>query len=608
MRAWWWLVLVAGSLSGLAQADEPQQLEEVVVTATRAPLPKQKLTKSVSAVTGETIAEHYDETVQDTLRTIPGVHVRRSGATGRITSAVIRGSSDDQVLVLVDGVEVASPTLGSFDWATFPADFVERVEVLRGSASTLYDSKAIGGVINVRTKRGEGPPSLTYHQEFGTLRTFRETISAQGEVAPLKYHLGASRVDSNGLSEHDDVELNAVSASGVWQIAERLQLDTALNAQHSYVGIDDGAFLPDPNRFIERDHLVFSTTMKAQPLDRWEQELRFGVNDDDVLDVDLANPGTTQSSTNSRINTTRFMADWLHRFMLGPFGLTTAGVEFRDDEAESTRFQKTILTWATFVQHQLEFFDRLTLLGGVRHGRHNFFGHETTSEASASYRIPVIETRLRAGYSEGFRAPDLNELFFPNFGNDQLQPEESQSYEVGLSRDWWDGKASLDVAWYHAEVEELIQAVRVSASASQAQNIGSAELEGFEVEATVHPLDTLHARLAWTYTDAEEDRTREELVRIPRYRVACDVVCQFHPRWRLQLGALLVGHQEEQVATNSRQRVEHYATVDASLTWQVTKHLELYGRVENLFDRRYSEVFGFPAPGTLFFIGGRLEI
>lgn len=599
---------MVGGAVGPVSAQEATRLEEIVVTATRVPTAKEKVTKSVSVLTAEDIAPQHVQTTLEVLRNVPGVYVRRSGATGRTTSAIIRGSTDDQVLVLVDGVEINSPTTGSMNFAALSADFIERIEVLRGSASTLYGSKAIGGVINITTKRGEGPLRASYQQEFGTLRTFRESTSVQAEVGPLRYHVGATRLDTRGLSVGDDVEITHAVAAGHLQILEGLELDAALNSNYSWVGIDDGAFLPDPNRFNERDHLMLSTTLTARPTAWWEQELQLTLNDDDLLDVDVANPGTTQTTTKSRFNTTRFGADWVHRLDLDPAGLTVTGFDLRDEEAESTRFTKTVVTWAWFLQHQLDLTDRLTLIGGVRTQRHNTFGQETTSEASASYRVPGTETRLRANFSQGFRAPDLNELFFPNFGNENLTPEESDTFEFGIGQEGWNGRVGGELTLFHTEVDDLIQAVRVSATSSQAQNIAETEMEGFELEGHLEPREGLRVVGSWTYTDAEEEPSKEELLRVPRHTLGVTVDYAFLERWHLNFDATLVDHQEESRATNRRERTKGYAKLDVVLSFQPTERLTLYGRVENLLDRHYSEVLGFPAPGTLFFIGGKIEI
>ncbi len=610
MRLRWVLCVVLGLVgaAGTSSADEPGQVDEVVVSATRASLPKGKVTKAVAVVDAEAIERQHGDTALEVLRNVPGVFVRRSGAVGRTTSVVIRGSTDDQVVVLLDGVEVSSPTQGNFNWSTLPVDFIERIEVLRGSTSTLYGSKAIGGVINIVTKRGGGPMRTSHQQEFGTLRTFREVLANQAAIGPFHYHVGVSRLDSHGLSTGDDVEATHVAAAGGVRLAKWLDLDVAVNNNDSHVGIDDGAFLPDPNRFSEREHLVLSTTVKARPVEPWEHELRLSFNGDDTLEVDVGNPGTTQATTKSRFNTDRYGMDWLNRLGLGRWGVLTTGFELKDEEAESTVFNKTVFQWAWFLQHQFDVTDRLTLIGGVRSLRHNFFGHETTSEASASYRVPVTETRLRVNFSQGFRAPDLNDLFFPNFGNPNLEPEDSETYEAGIGQDWWQGRLGGELTVFRTEVNQLIQAVRVSSTVTEAQNINEAEMEGFELEGRLNPGFGLRLSASWTYTDAEEEPSKEELVRIPKHVLGFNLDYDFLTRWRLNLNATVVDHREESRGTNKRERTKGYTTLDGSLTFQATKHFQVYGRIENLFDRHYSEVLGFPSSGTLFFIGGKVEI
>ena len=605
-----WVVcagLMLGGTSEIGWAQPPSRLEEIVVTATRTGIPKSQLTKSVSVVNAEQIERQHAETVLEVVRNVPGVFVRQSGAIGRTTAVVARGSLANQMLVLVDDVPVNSPTLGSFNFSTLPANFVERVEVLRGSASTLYGSEAIGGVVNVITKRGEGPMRTSYQEEFGTLRTFRETLTTQAAFGPLHYHLGIGRVDSRGLSTGDDVGVTHVSAAGGMQFAKWLGLDVALNNNNSRVGIDDGAFLPDPNRLLTREELMLSTTLKASLIDPWQQELRFLYHDDDTADIDPPDAGTTQTNSETRINTDRYGMDWIHHVNLGSAGVSTTGFQWKDDTAES-RFKNTVKQWGWFFQHQLNLIDRLTLIGGVRLSRHTLFGEATTSEASVSYRIPVTETRLRGNFSTGFRAPTLNDLFFPNFGNPDLAPEKSRTFEVGVGQDWWEGRVGGDVTWYVTKIEDLIQSVRLTSTTSQAQNTTQARMTGVELETHMEPVPGLRFSGTWTYTDAIDKSTKDKLVRIPASLLGLNVDYDFLERWRLNLHTTLVSHQEESVGTNNRQRVKQYGRVDGSLSFQATKNLQVYGRIENLLDRHYSEVLGFPAPGTLFFIGGKVEL
>ncbi len=600
----WGLVMGIGATGWAAV---PSRLEETVVTATRSSMPTGKVTKSVSVVTAEEIERTHAEHALDALRTVPGVFVRRSGATGRITSAVIRGSTDNQVVVLIDGVDASSTTLGSFNWANLPADQIERIEVLRGSASTLYGANAIGGVINVITKRGAGPMRTVYQQEFGTLRTFKESVSNQAELGPLRYFASVSRLDSKGLSVGDDVEATHVAVTADADLAPWLSLATSLNNDDSHVGIDDGAFRPDPNRFTEREHLVLNTTATVKPLEAWEHELRLGYNGDDLLDVDVADPGTTQTTSKSRINTDRYTVEWLQRIAWGPLGHSTAGFEFKDEEAESS-FSETIMQQAVYLQHQLDLGDRLTLIAGARRLRHSMFGYDTTAETSASYRLPVLETRLRGNFSMGFRAPTMNELFFPNFGNPDLSPEHSRTFELGIAQDWWEQRLTAGLSLFHTRVDDLMQIVRVNSTTSQPQNVAAARMAGFELEGAVEPVTGLRLSANWAYTDADDETAHEELLRIPLNRVTFALTYQVLERWQLHLDALVVSSREESVATNRRLPTKGYKKVDGVLTFNATKRLTLYGRIDNLFDRHYSEVLGFPAPGTLFFIGGKVEL
>jgi len=509
----------------------------------------------------------------------------------------------NQVLVLVDDVPVNSPTLGSFDFSTLSTDSVERIEVLRGSASTLYGSDAIGGVINIITKRGEGPMRTSYQQEFGTLRTFQETLTNQAKFGPLHYNLGVGHVDSRGLGNRNGVHVTHMSAAGGMQLAQWLGLDVALNHNNSRVGIGDGAFLPDPNRLLTREDLSLSTTLKVTPIEPWQQELRFLYHDDDTSDIDPPDPGTTQKNSETRINTDRYGIDWIHHVNLGPVGVSTTGLQWKDDMAES-RFKNTVKQWAWFFQHQLDPIDRVTLIGGVRLNRHELFGEATTSEASMSYRIPVIETRVRGNFSQGFRAPTLNDLHFPNFGNPNLNPEKSRTFEIGIGQDGWKGRVGGEVTWYFTNVNDLIQAVQIDSTTFQAQNINRARMTGVELETHAEPLSGLRFSGTWTYTNAIDKSTKDTLPRIPANKIGLDADYAFLKQWRLNLHTTLVSHQLE----SNRQRVKPYGRVDGSLTFQATKNLQIYGRIENLLDRHYSEVLGFPAPGTLFFIGGKVEI
>ncbi len=197
-------VLISTFFSMLAPpvaAQQEESLPPVVVTATRTETPQQDVTTSISVITTKDIEAQHAETVLEALRNVPGVDVVQSGSRGTTTSIFIRGSNSDQVLVLIDGVEVNSTTLGAFNFAHLTTDNIDRIEVLRGAGCTLYGSQAIGGVINIITKKGQGPMELSTSAEGGNWSTHREGLALSGGADKLGYSLSVSRLGTNQTSK-----------------------------------------------------------------------------------------------------------------------------------------------------------------------------------------------------------------------------------------------------------------------------------------------------------------------------------------------------------------------------------------------------------------------
>ncbi len=565
-------------------------------------------TRSTTVIRADEIERSQSQTVLDVLRTVPGVFVRQSGALGRTTSVIVRGSTESQVLVLLDGVDVGSPTLGNYDFSTLPARFVERIEIIRGSATTAYGAKAIGGVINIVTKRGDGPLHLQTRGEFGSRRTFQESVAVGGQREGLRGYLGVDRLDSHGIGSPEGVAVTHVATAGSATLAKWLALDAAVNSDRSRVGIGDGAFTLDPNRFVERQQVTASTTMHLMPDGPSDHALQFSYNLDNLLDFDEPNPGTLDEQAKSIINTQRYGLELRNHFEAGPLGRLTTGAEAHDDEARTTNFTKSHVTWSWYLQHELTPTDRLTLVGGVRDTRLHFFGQAVTADASAAYRLPVIETELRASFSQGIRPPTMNELFFPDYGNPDLSPEKSRMFEIGAGRDWWGNRVGGDIAWFHTRVKDLIQTTTTSGGGFRAANISRAVMTGVEMTGHVEPLTGLRFGAAWTLLDATDLSNHDELARVPQQTVALTTDYAGASWWRVHLRTTLVGHQEEPVDVNNRQRVKAYARLDGGVSVQVARHVRLRGRVENLLNRRYSEVLGFPSSGTAVYVGAVVDL
>ncbi len=586
-------------------------MEEVVVTATKARTPAKEVTRSVSVIPAEELSVVKGGFVSGAFENVPETLVRRTGAIGRTTAVVVRGASAPQVHVTLDGAHVASPTLGSFDFNHFTPDNLERIEVLRGPGSTLYGSDAMGGVINLITRRGEGPMKYAYTQEYGGQDTVREVGSLNGEIG--KWHLSgsASRIDSDGLSENDDYQNTNLSARIGYNFTESTAIDLSLRHLFAIVGIDDGAFRPDPNRRNRERQTIGTAKLENEVTSFWSQTVRFSFNLANLIDNDPSNGGTEANSL-AKLDTERYGAEWMNRFTPVDWDTVTLGFEFEDREADRRKeganqnFSKAQTTRAVYLQNQWQPLEPLTILAGVRAFRESSFGRDEVVDASAAHFIAPFNLKLRGGYGQGFRVPSLNELFFPNFGNPNLAAEKSQTFEIGADQAVFDDRLSWSGTLFRTDYEDLIQFVQVASNRSEAQNSGQARIDGVEWELKLKPWDPWVLTGSYGHLRANERPSGEELLRVPKNTFGFSVGLKPSSKWETRLEGLLVSSREES-RTEGRQKNEGYLKFDLNAQYRFSSWMKGYLRVENLMDRKYQEVLGFPANGTVASVGITVE-
>jgi vitamin B12 transporter len=599
---------------GAVSAQQPpeavtKRAEPVVVTATRSEEPLEQIGASVTIVPEENFETFQYRTVEDALRTVPGVEVQRSGSLGKLSTVRIRGANPTQVQVLIDGVRVKSVTSGDFDFADLPLDDVERIEIVRGPQSTLYGADAIGGVINVITKRGRGAPTAWIDLEGGNYDTFRARAAASGALGPWNVSLGVSRLDFGGQFPNDEHDLTSVNGRVGYTLPNAGEV--ALTARYSdgHRGIPFKTVFPDFAPRREQDDRFYLASLEwRQPWTEWyDNALRLSY----VRSTLTFRDPDSQFETRSDIDTERREVDWLHHLNFGRIDTVTVGLEYREEEGTSKgTFSETTDTWAIFAQNELRLFERLFLTGGVRYDHNSAFGDATTGRVALSYLIQASDTRLKASWAEGFRAPTFNELFFPAtfppcpaFGNPNLKPEESESYDAGFEQYLWQRRVRLAATYFRNDFTNLIQSTLIDPVnfCFQARNVGKARTQGVETEASVAPLDGLLLTLAYTYTDTEDRTTGDPLRRFAPNRWAFTATWEPLPGLTLGAELLIVSSQFE---SPSVPRNDGYTVVNAAASyrlpwrWGPLSDVVLHLRVTNLFNEDYSEVRGFPALGT----------
>src|SRR6184192_2670496 len=346
-RTSWIAVVMLAVMVSTAHAQEVKHAEPVVVTATRTETPAEQLGASVTVITGEEIDTRRYPTVDEALRGVPGVDIRRSGSFGKTTAISIRGANPNQVQVLVDGVRVKSTTTGQAELSDLSPDLIERIEVIRGPQSTLYGADAIGGVINIITKKGRGPFAGSFSQEAGSRNTYATRSGASGQYEIFDYALGASHLESNGQFKNDDSEQNALNLrlgaalpyqSSVGFTLRYTRAETGLPVK--FVSTNFGPLPIDPvidsnNRNISETY-VMTLAGKTRPVTWWETELRLGKYNNTNTFVDLPDRSDEcpfpPCEFPSRIKVERKEAEWLNRFFVGSWSTSTFGVELRGEE------------------------------------------------------------------------------------------------------------------------------------------------------------------------------------------------------------------------------------------------------------------------------------
>jgi vitamin B12 transporter len=617
-----WLLVLALMAPLTAHAQEPKRVDPVVVTATPVETPAEQLGASVSVVNGEDFQTYHYPTVDEALRSVPGVEIRRSGAYGKTTSVTIRGANANQVQVLVDGLRVKSPTLGQVDLSDISPDLIERIEVIRGAQSTLYGADAIGGVINIITRKGKGGPfQATVQQEVGNYDTLVSRATVYGAWKILNYALSASHFESNGQFQNDETDANAISARIGTTLPENSTLDFVFRYNKNDIGVPVKGVFPGPqpiNPIINRnarsqsETTIFSLEGKTRPVEWWETRGRLARYENSAGFQDPVDPGVDfDFPTFSQVNVERREAEWVNSFFIGKWSTSSVGLEHRREIGEShNTFRAVSETQSVFFEQQLRFFERLFLTGGFRVEDNSVFGTTTTERGSLAFLIKETGTRLRGSAGTGFRAPTFNDLFFPGFGNPDLQPEKSLSYDFGVDQKLWNNRVRLGLTYFQNNFRNLIACCTPLPTAPFGGpfNVGRARSAGIEFTGEVDVLPNLIASLNYTYTDSENLATDRPLPREPRHRWNIGLTWEPIPKLSLFTQVHVVSEQFEQFGEvyNSG-----YTRVDIGGTWRILERtgwlqkLELTARIQNLLNEGYAEVRGFPALGINALVGLR---
>ena len=599
------LLFFLPTISSGAEPKQEEVLEPVVVTATRIETPLEQVTTSITVITEDEIRAQQAETVLDALRNVPGLDVVQTGSRGSSTSIFIRGSNSNQVLVLVDGMEVNSVTAGLFNFANLLTDNVERIEVLRGAGGTLHGSKAVGGVIHIITKRGKGAPRLNASVEGGNGSTHRETFSLSGGDKEWSYSITGGFLKTDGFrSTNDDYQNISASARLAYQLTEDASLNGTFWMTETRLGLfNSNNFLsvPDPNDRQEDQFLAGRFEWKHQPTKNWDYRLSLGLTQSHERNVTKAD---TVDAVNrvSRIRPQIVNPEFQANYRWNQLADLTFGVDWDVRKAEFGGIRPKQNNQAIYVQNRFRLLDeRFYLVGGVRWDHNEDFGQEWSPSGSLAYLIPKTGTKFKASYTQSFRAPTFNDLFFPGFSNPDLRAEKAWESNVGIEQRLWKGQLQLETIYFHREVEDLIVFRGFSP-----ENVGQAIFDGVEF--------ILRLRMPWGFSwqgNYTFMNVSDRITRRPKHKGNLTLNYTYGPV-NVNFNTHITGRRlDVDTATFNTIDKGGFTRFDLAssytLPWQPigVKALSLYGKIENLFNKKYEEADGFRARPLNFLIGIR---
>ncbi len=594
--------------------------ESIVVSATRLATPASAVASSVTVITAADIEARQDQSLPDALQTVPGLFVEQTGGLGGQASIFMRGANSNQTKVLLDGIDISDPSTpnDAADIGKLLTGDIARVEVLRGPQSGLYGSDAIGGVINIITKSGEGPLKLTGAADGGSFDTFNQRGSASGAVGDFHYtltldhvHAGDTPVTPPSLLLPGEKRLDDFY-DGV-QASTKLGYDVSGNFDLGFVGhygsslgkitgdaFDPVTFVGFPSPTQTRIATLQYDSRATAHLVLWDgrldQTVGFGLTD---AITSSADPNNGYSL--SKGQRTKF--DYQGNVGLVQGETLVLGAETaRDSSRPGFSFgfpsgpATGITTNAGYAELDSDLGNGLHDDGAIRYDDDSRFGNKLTYHIAPAWLIDATGTKLKASFGTGFKAPALQELFGGFGANPLLKPETSTGYDAGFEQSLW-GDVSGGATWFHNDIKNLI--VNGPAPDFTYGNIGRARTQGVETFIAWKPMDTLSLRADYTYTDAIDAATKLALARRPRNRLSLTGDWQALPDLSLDATLLVTGPQAD-IGRESglTEKVGGYTVLNLAANYRLTETWSLFGRIENATDTDYQSPDGFLRPGV----------
>lgn len=634
-------VILASLFFSHSNHAETTQLDDLLVTASRIPVSAAEVGGAHTVITQEEIARSKQTFVLDLLRSVPGIAISRSGGIGAQTQARLRGAEADQTLVMIDGIEANDPAQGSgFDFAHLLTEDIERIEILRGPQSSLWGSDAIGGVIHIITKRAE-KTALDGGLDAGSFSTLRANFNFQKAAENFGLAVNGNFVRSDGINtsetgnEDDGYRNRTLNVKANASPTKNLDLLFTARNTNSTTQFDPTDFVTskpvDGDRESDVDQIYTQFRATLDTLDgHWQHVFNAQWTSTDNENFADGIQSTTSDGRKRKLSyqsnvffNTPALANARHTFVLAlehekeEFKQTGTASIYGDPNQSQSLTNRGIVG-----EYRVSLLDQLHATASVRHDNNDAFDNATTWRTSLTWAIPNTGTSVHAGYGTAIKNPSFTERFgyTPDtfFGNPNLEPEESRGWEVGIDQRLLDDRLTASLNFFRDRLENEINGFVFDPNLGgfTAENVsGESERQGVELSLSAEITTQLGMSGMISYVDSTQPDSygvQERELRRPEITAAFNSWYRF-----LQDKAsinLNITYTDEQFDSDfstfpaTRVTLDDYTLVNIAAEYQILPNVLLYGRVDNLFDEDYQDVFGFETPGVAGYAGFRVNI
>jgi len=565
--------------SSVVHATTDDTLSEVVVTATRTAQAADASLASVTVITRQDIERLQAQSLPEVLRGAAGLTISNSGGAGKATSVFLRGTNAGHVLVLVDGIKIGSATLGTASFQDIPVEQIERIEIVRGPHASLYGSEAIGGVIQIFTRKSYGAPTPSVSFTAGSYGTYNTALglSGGGEQGWLNFRLnqqntGGFSAKSNATGadlDKDGYHNSSLGLNGGYRFENGVIAEAHALRANSKNQFDGN---PNESKGVQQ---VLGSSLKFSPVQAWNMTVRAGSSQDNSSNY-------LNGVFKSRFNTQRDSLTWQNDFAANADDIFTAGMDYQNDRVDSTTlFTKTTRSNnALFGQYQ-GVLGRSSVQASARRDNNQQFGARNTFGLGYGYALSD-SIRLTATYGTAFKAPTFNQLYFPGFGSATLRPELSRSVELGVAGRIESGKWSVNA--YQTNITDLIG---FDASFNPV-NINTARLTGVEGQVQAQLADwDIATTLTWQDPRQRSGANSGKLLnRRATEAMRVEIARQFG-EVRVASSLYGEGRRYDDLANTPSKRLGGYGLLDLRAEYRLDKAWLMQGRIDNLLDKQY---------------------